>query len=803
MKICTRLRIGATSSIVLALVLGLIFFWAARQIDEAVEKSQIVEETVKGVFELNILTSDYLLHPAERAQMQWQSKHDSIAKLLMSVEFKDPREQAISDRMRQNHENIKAIFSRLIASQEKGGFSEGDIAVYRELEERLIGQLSVELQAIVSNASQLADSSRAEIVTAQQRTGFVAMIFVVIFVAMTAGAALLANTSIFKPIATLTQVADDISKGNLDIRITSLDSNDEIGVLARAFKKMAEYLIEANTELEQRVADRTRDLERHSAYLEASAEVARDATAAGKLDELLNRAVNLIWDRFGFYHAEIFLVGERGEYATLRAATGEAGRKMLEQGHKLKVGEAGIVGYVTGTGQPRIAPDVGSDPVHFKNPLLPETRSEMALPLKVGDQVIGALDVQSRERAAFDENDVRVLQTMADQLAVAFEKMRLFEQTQAALEERLQTVVSNAPVLLFALDRDGVFTLAEGKGLESLGFKSDGLVGQSAFDLWREMPGVVEDIRRALAGEAFASVVEMAGLVFEAWWSPLREWNGDVAGVTVVATDITERVRAEEEIRRLNAELEGRIIERTAQLEAANKELEAFAYSVSHDLRAPLRAINSFAEIIARRHRESLNEEGRHYFDNIVEASSQMGLLIDDLLTYSRLGRRAVRHQPVPLGDLLAQVTENLADRVAETGAHLSIPDHLPVVYGDWTLLSQVFTNLLDNALTYHRPGVPPRVVVSCQTEAAHIVVRVADNGIGIPPEFHEKAFNVFQRLHSQDDYPGTGIGLAVVKRSAELLGGQVWVESVVGEGSTFSVELPAPSEQCSVSSIQ
>jgi PAS domain S-box-containing protein len=233
------------------------------------------------------------------------------------------------------------------------------------------------------------------------------------------------------------------------------------------------------------------------------------------------------------------------------------------------------------------------------------------------------------------------------------------------------------------------------------------------------------------------------------------------------------------------------LAQRTIQLEAANKELEAFSYSVSHDLRAPLRAISGFAQIVARRHRANLNEEGQHYLDNIVEASARMGHLIDDLLAYSRLGRQAVRRQAVPLRDLLTQIAGNLAGRLAEVGGHLSLPAETPVVQGDPTILSQIFTNLLDNALTYRRPETPPQVAVSCHSETGYVTIRVADNGLGIPAEYHAKIFNVFQRLHSEEEYPGTGIGLAIVKKSVELLGGQVGVESVVGVGSTFWVKLP------------
>lgn len=197
-------------------------------------------------------------------------------------------------------------------------------------------------------------------------------------------------------------------------------------------------LAEMNRELQvsrDELRVRARKLEKRAGQLRAAAEVTRDTTAARELDELLDRAVHMIRRRFGFYHAGIFFVDDAGEWAVLRAATGDAGRQLLEQGHKLRVGKSGIVGYVAATGEPRITLDVGADAVHFRNPLLPETRSEMALPLRIGRRVIGALDVQSREATAFDDEDISILQTIADQLAVAIENARLLQEMQQAMHE--------------------------------------------------------------------------------------------------------------------------------------------------------------------------------------------------------------------------------------------------------------------------------------------------------------------------------------------------------------------------------
>ncbi len=194
-------------------------------------------------------------------------------------------------------------------------------------------------------------------------------------------------------------------------------------------------LAEEQSSLERRVAERSTDLKKRADQFEIASQVAREISGKNDLDTLLDTSASLIRERFGFYHVGIFLTDEKKEYAVLRSATGEAGQVMLERGHRLKIGEIGMVGYVVSQGEARISMDVDSDAVHYKNPLLPETRSELALPLRLGEITIGAMDVQSVVPNAFSHEDVRILQTIADQLAIAFEKTRLVVELQRSLEE--------------------------------------------------------------------------------------------------------------------------------------------------------------------------------------------------------------------------------------------------------------------------------------------------------------------------------------------------------------------------------
>jgi PAS domain S-box-containing protein len=266
----------------------------------------------------------------------------------------------------------------------------------------------------------------------------------------------------------------------------------------------------------------------------------------------------------------------------------------------------------------------------------------------------------------------------------------------------------------------------------------------------------------------------------------------DRVEIRAVTRDITERRRAQEEIRTLNEELEKRVRERTAKLEEANRGLESFSYSISHDLRAPLRAINGFASMLERHQGDVLDEKSRHYLDGIEAASERMGILIEELLDYSRLGRESVRTEPVPLEPLVAGLRSTFGERIAAAGAILEVVEPLAVPAGDPTLIERILANLLENALVYRRPDVAPRVTLSSTRDGDTVTITVADNGIGIAPEYRERVFEVFARLHADEKYPGTGIGLSVVRKAARLMGSDVTVESVEGEGSTFSLTLRA-----------
>ncbi len=236
------------------------------------------------------------------------------------------------------------------------------------------------------------------------------------------------------PAATIAADGIAIATGLATLIVFNWLTNQQLSRTLRQERLLTTQLQAGQAQLEQRVAERTADLARRGAQLEAAAQVARETVALQDLRQLLDKTARLISQHFGFYHAGIFLLDPGGQWAVLQAASSKGGQRMLARGHRLRVGQEGIVGYVTGRGESRIALDVGADATYFDNPDLPETRSEMALPLQVRGEVIGALDVQSTEREAFDAEDVAVLQTLADQVAVAISNAWLFQQAQESLE---------------------------------------------------------------------------------------------------------------------------------------------------------------------------------------------------------------------------------------------------------------------------------------------------------------------------------------------------------------------------------
>jgi light-regulated signal transduction histidine kinase (bacteriophytochrome) len=272
--------------------------------------------------------------------------------------------------------------------------------------------------------------------------------------------------------------------------------------------------------------------------------------------------------------------------------------------------------------------------------------------------------------------------------------------------------------------------------------------------------------------------------------SPIRNEQQEIAGVSIMVRDISAKKRAEEELHRYKAHLEEEVAARTEQLQAANKELEAFAYSVSHDLRVPLRAIDGFSRIVIDDYRDKLDDEGKRLLGVVRDNVQRMAQLIDDILALSRTGRAEMAVTPVDMAALAQAVVDELKPAMEGRAITVTIGD-LPAVEGDRNLLRQVFINLLANAIKFTRPRTHAVIEIGGHTEGAEHVYYVRDNGVGFDMQFAQKLFGAFQRLHGVDEFEGTGIGLAIVKRIVTRHGGRVWADAVVDQGATFQFSLP------------
>lgn len=440
-------------------------------------------------------------------------------------------------------------------------------------------------------------------------------------------------------------------------------------------------------------------------------------------------------------------------------------------------------------------------------------RSFFSIPLLAKEELIATFNIGYARPDGFTPEQITVAQEVAEQLTVAIHQNLLMEKIQSyadALEQRVQErtrdlsesesryrqLVENPLVGIYQADADARIVYVNPRLVSLTGYSLEEIRGKTLVDFVapHQKEWIAERLRTRREGKLPADTIEVElirkdGSALTALVAPasLMDADGNFIGYIGALIDITQKKELEKQLAGKLENLE----HITEKLERANTELEAFAYTVSHDLRAPLRAMYGFAQALKEDYYQVLEEEGRSYTERIIKAAERMEALIQDLLAYSRIGRAEVNFQAVHPLQVLNSVLSQLESEIQSKNAVVHLQGDFPSVRANAQILSQVFFNLLHNAIKFVYPGKQPRITVWAEPRHSKVRIWIQDNGVGIAPEYRERIFRVFERLYPIETFPGTGIGLAIVRKAMERMSGRVGVESEPEKGSRFWVELP------------
>ena len=533
-----------------------------------------------------------------------------------------------------------------------------------------------------------------------------------------------------------------------------------------------------------------KELAHFTNQLRIVANVSRQLNTVLDSDELLPKVVTLLQRLFDFYYVHIFLPHPTENTLVMHAGSGDTGKRMRQQNYSISSdAQRSLVAHAARSRQIVSVPDVTRETRFLPNPLLPRTRSEIVVPLLAGNELLGVLDVQDDQPHRFGQSDVYIFSSLAGHISTALQNARLFEESRQAQEasRHLATIVETSNDAIIGQDMTGRIVSWNAAAERLYGYSAAEVIGQSAaiivpVEQREELVQILDSIERGQSMAPFATVrmtKDGRRVHVSITISPLIDQEGQATGASIIARDISRRKQAEEALR-----------ERTLALERSNEELEQFAYVASHDLQEPLRMVTSYMQLLARRYQGQLDADADTFIAFAVDGANRMKALIEDLLAYSRIGTRGKALAPIDSEAVLAQVLADLQFNIEESRATVTY-DSLPIVMADRSQLAQLFRNLVGNALKF-RSNQPPVVHISVARKEDNWLFSVHDNGIGIDPEYGERIFVIFQRLHNRGEYPGTGIGLAICKKIVERHGGRLWVESEPGYGSVFYFTLPA-----------